>query len=728
MLRSTLALLACAGSATALADSAEAPIEEITVEAAKLPVATNNLASRVSLIDNEQIRAQLAQNIDELVRYEPGVDVVDQGSRFGFSGISIRGIGGNRVKLEVDGVPVADAFSIGSFSNASRDFVDVNNLRQVEILRGPASATFGSDAIGGVVSFITQRPRDVLGERNSHFDLTAGYNSVNTGAVLSGTYAAKAGGTAGMLQATLREGEERNVGIADPHDEQSRNVLARVDFGDALAGGLGLTFEHFGADSVTEVDSLEGVQDFSQAFGFPYVVDTSVVRADDRRERARASVGQEWLAGKFGTSYLRWRAYYQSSNTTQDTFEARETTIAGSPGAVERNRRFEFDQNMYGIEINAASDFTTGRIQHQLAYGLEFEQADTEQLRSGTETDLLTSETSNRVGPDLYPLRDFPKSTTRRSGIYIEDHISLGPISLLPGLRWDRYQLTPDPDDIFTRANPGIDAVSFDDDQFSPKLGVLWQLTGQTQLYAQYAEGFRAPPVNDVNVGFRNVQFGYTALPNPDLVSESSRGYEVGFRYAGPNARWDIAAFTTRYDDFIQSLQVVGIDRINQLLLFQSVNVDKVEIRGAEFSASFTPSFLADGWRIDTAIAYAEGEDRLTGQAINSVAPLNGVLGVAFDHGSDRWGASFITRGAEQQDDLDETDGELLSPAGYVVFDTLAWWRPTANTRLRAGVYNLTDEAYTAYLDVQGVPADTPFPERFQRPGREMSIAFDWTF
>jgi hemoglobin/transferrin/lactoferrin receptor protein len=558
--------------------------------------------------------------------------------------------------------------------------------------------------------------------------MTAGYNSVNSGSVLSGTYAAQTDAVAAMVQATLRDAEERNVGFSDPLDEKSRNVLARIDFGDALAGGIGLTFEQFSADSVTEVDSLEGSQDFTSAFGFPYLVDTTVVRADDRRERMRASVGQEWLAGKFGTSYLRWRAYYQSSNTTQDTFEARDTLIAGAPGAVERNRRFEFDQSMYGIEINAASMFTTGRIQHQLAYGVEFEQADTEQLRSGTETDLLTSVTSNRVGPDLYPLRDFPVSTTRRSGIYIEDHISLGAFTLLPGVRWDRYQLTPEPDDIFTSANPGLAAASYDDDQFSPKLGLLWQLTDETQLYAQYAEGFRAPPVNDVNVGFRNVQFGYTALPNPDLESESSQGYELGFRYAGRNARWDLSAFTTRYDNFIQSLQVVGFDPIDQLLLFQSVNVDRVEIRGAEFSASITPAFLAEGWRIDAAIAYAEGEDRLTGQPINTVAPLNGVLGVAFDHSSDRWGASFITRGAEQQDNLDESEGELLSPEGFIVFDALAYWRPSDSTRLRAGVYNLADEAYTSFLDVQGVPADTPFPERFQRPGREISVAFDWTF
>ncbi|MEL7297987.1 MAG: hypothetical protein AAGJ86_10015, partial [Pseudomonadota bacterium] len=94
----------------------------------------------------------------------------------------------------------------------------------------------------------------------------------------------------------------------------------------------------------------------------------------------------------------------------------------------------------------------------------------------------------------------------------------------------------------------------------------------------------------------------------------------------------------------------------------------------------------------------------------------------------DRWRVSTIARAAAQQDRLDETDGELLSPAGFVVLDATAFWRPTPNTRLRAGIYNITDKVYTAYLDVQGVPADTANADRFVRPGRQASIAFDWSF
>lgn len=726
----TWSLLALAANGTALPPSVtdSAAIDNITVEAAKLPAKTTDLSARVTLIDSERMRRELAQDIADLVRYEPGVDVVDQGSRFGLSGISIRGIGGNRVKIEVDGVPTSDAFSIGSFSNASRDFVEIDSLKQVEIVRGPSSATFGSDALGGVVSFITRGPLDLIDEDGRYFDLSAGFNSVDTSNLLSASAAFAAGPVGTLLRVSAREGEERDLPGADPLEDDSLNLLARFDVGDSDAGVFSLTLERFVANSVTDVDSLERVQDFSAQFGFPYIIDTTAVAGDDRRERNRVSVGQEWADGRFGTDYFRWRAYFQDSQTTQDTFEARESFIAGIAAAVERDRGFRFDQELAGLEVNAANEFSTGDVAHQLAWGIEFESTDTEQLRTGTETDLATGDTSNQVGPDLFPVRDFPISTTKRMGVYLQNRIDLGAISVIPGLRWDRYRLDPEAEPIFIDANPDVPLADYDDDQVSPKLGILWDMADRWQLYGQYAEGFRAPPVNDVNVGFTNLQFGYTTLPNPDLRSESSKGYEIGVRHSGEILRLDLATFLTRYDDFIESFQTVGFDPVRQLVLFQSINVDEVEIRGAELSGTFLPPGLPDGWQVNFAMAWAEGEDEQTGEPLNSVAPLNGVLGLDYTAASERWGGSFVVRGASRQDELDESGGELLSPPGHVIYDAYGYWKPTDATRLRAGVYNLGDHQYIAYLDVQGVPADTANADRYRRPGREFNVAFDWSF
>ena len=486
--------LALAAAAAAETATPETPaMDVITVEASKRPLATTEITTRVTVIDAERIQRELAQNIDDLVRFEPGVDVVDQGSRFGLSGFSIRGIGGNRVRTEIDGVATSDAFSIGSFSNASRDFVDVESIKQLEIIRGPASAVFGSNAIGGVVSYITKGPEDYLDGNDSHLDANAGFNSVDESTVAGVTGALRTGGITSMLRVNVRDGGERDFPGADPLSAESVNILGKINFGDALNGGLALTLDLFDAQNETDVISLERTQDFTESFGFPYIIDTTDVAGDDERQRMRVSVGQEWLDGKLGTDYLRWRAFWQDSETTQDTFEARESFIAGQPGQVERNRSFRFEQELIGLEVNALSEFSLGNTRHELAYGIEFETADTAQIRNGSELDLLSGELSNVVGPDVFPLRDFPASSTDSLGLYLQDRISLGAVTIVPGLRWDRYELDAEPDAIFLEDNPGINPVGLTDDQLSPKLGVLWDVSDQWQVYAQYSEGFPRP-------------------------------------------------------------------------------------------------------------------------------------------------------------------------------------------------------------------------------------------
>lgn len=711
-----------------LNDAPPLALETITVEAAKVPTAQEDIAASITVIDRDRLERELVQTISDMVRYEPGIDVVDQGSRFGRAGFSIRGLGGNRVLVEVDGVPVADAFSIGDFSNASRDFVEVDSLKQVEIIRGPSSALFGSDAVGGVVSFVTRDPEDYLETSNHALRASVGGFSLDDSLAGSVTGAGRSGDFSALLTATYREGHERNDTGADPLDFDSLNLLGKLVWGEVGTGGLKATVERFQENSTTDVQSLVGEQDFTPGFGFPFIITIKDVTANDEQERTRLGLEQSWNDGFAFMDYFRWRGYWQDSSTHQVTFEERETFVIDSSTPVERERLFEFEQQLAGLELNAASDFETGAIRHQLAYGLELERAETSQIRDGSQLDLLTGEISNQVGPDRFPVRDFPASETDALGIYLQDTFTIGNVSLIPALRWDRFELTPEADDIFLEDNPGIEPVELSESELSPKFGVLWDITGSWQLYGQYSEGFRAPPVNNVNVGFTNFQFGYTAIPNPDLQSESSSGVELGLRYFSDRSQWELSVYESDYDNFIEPFQVVGFDPLNNLIIFQSVNLNAVEIRGVEIRGQWAPERFPEGLYLRFAGSWSEGDNLQNDQPLNSIAPPNGVLGLEYAPAQGRWGASLIASGATRQDRLDESDGPVLSPEGYLVFDATAWWKPTKNTRLRAGLFNLLDENYTAYLDVAGVPSDTPDLERFQRPGINFSLAFDWSF
>jgi len=726
-----LAIFAFTAESAALAAAEdETPLElsPITVEADKYPQAEDRMAASVTVIDDLRIERELVRSMEDLVRYEPGIDVPYQGSRFGSSGFVIRGIGGNRVRVEVDGVPISDAFSIGDFSNASRDFIDLDSVKQVEILRGPSSALFGSNAVGGVVSFVTKGPQDYLLGDSRYSQAEAGYYSSDSSWVGSATIAGQSEDWAAMAQVTWRQGHERGDISADPHDYDSLNILAKLDHGDPSNGGLQFTVERFEEDSDTDVVSLQGVQDFTQSFGFPYLIVTESVLADDSRERSRFSIGQESSAGWLGTDYLRWRAHYQVSETGQASFEKRATTIMTQTTPVERDREFRYEQDLFGAELNLVSEVDIGGIANQFSYGAEVEIADTSQIRDGSQLNLTTGDISSVVGPDDFPVRDFPNSDTTSIGVYAQDRITLGAFTLIPGVRWDRYQLDPKPDSIFAEDNPGIDPVKLDESAISPKVGVLWQLNDAWQVYGQYSEGFRPPPVNDVNVGFTNFQFGYTTLPNPGLESETSRGFEFGLRFEGLRAHFNVVAYNTKYDDFIQSLQAVGFDPASGLLIFQSINIDEVEIGGIETQLDWAPSMFPDGLTLRFAASWSEGDNLQNDQPLNTVQPLNGVLGLSYAGRNGRWGTSLIARGAARPDRLDETDGPLYVPGGYVVFDATAWFNPTPNTRLRGGLFNLTDEDYTDWLDVAGLPADLPNPERYQSPGFNVGLVLNIEF
>ena len=139
--------------------------DTVTVTATRSPVATQDAPVTVSVIDEAQIADELVTDIKELVRFEPGVSVTRQPTRFGAAlgttgragneGFSIRGMGGNRVLIQVDGVRVPDGFSFGAQGVGRGDYVDLGLIKSVEILRGPASALYGSDGVAGAVSFTT---------------------------------------------------------------------------------------------------------------------------------------------------------------------------------------------------------------------------------------------------------------------------------------------------------------------------------------------------------------------------------------------------------------------------------------------------------------------------------------------------------------------------------------------------------------------------------------------
>ena len=184
--------------AVSSADDAVAAIEQIVVVAHKDERSVREIAANVTILSRADLNTELATSIGDVFRYVPGVDYEAAGTRFGTEGINIRGIGGNRVATLVDGVPLSDQFDTGSFSNATRDFIDAGLIQGIEVLHGPASALYGSAAIGGVVAVRTPDPADIVGGVGVGGDVLGTWRGADD-SLHGQAMAALAGESAGLL-------------------------------------------------------------------------------------------------------------------------------------------------------------------------------------------------------------------------------------------------------------------------------------------------------------------------------------------------------------------------------------------------------------------------------------------------------------------------------------------------------------------------------------------------
>src|SRR5688572_29936395 len=133
--------------------------DAVTVSATLSPASVRETPGTVSVVDAATIDRRLMTTVADLVAFEPGVYVETTVNRIGLNGFNIRGIGGNRVLTQVDGVDTSEQFDFGPF-NVHQFALDLDALKTAEIVRSAGSSLYGSDALGGVVSFFTRDPSE----------------------------------------------------------------------------------------------------------------------------------------------------------------------------------------------------------------------------------------------------------------------------------------------------------------------------------------------------------------------------------------------------------------------------------------------------------------------------------------------------------------------------------------------------------------------------------------
>ncbi|AUX71046.1 TonB-dependent receptor [Porphyrobacter sp. HT-58-2] len=710
----------------------------ITVTATRTPVLQEEVAATVTIITSEEIADQLATDIRDLVRFEPGVTVRRAPARFGAAigstgragneDIAIRGIGGNRVLIQVDGIRSPQGFSFGPQSAGRDGFADVSLVKQVEILRGPASALYGSDGLAGAVSFVTADPVDLIKGEDFGGFVSSQYSSEDNEFAQTVTLAGQTGNVSAMIAYTRRDFNElenrgANVGTGplrtapNPQDGQSDAVLAKLVW-DNGPHRIRLTGEWL--DTAVETEVLTGLGP-AFTFGPRPVWNVDGLNARDTTERVRASL--DWTyegSGDDAIEYAFLSAYWQDAEDRQFAFEER-TSLTAMP-APDRERLNTFENRVYGAVGELRSGFELGGMKHRIALGGDVSWTRQEGLRDGTFPGRGES----------FPTRAFPVTDFTLGGFFISDEITLldGALKLFPALRFDFYDLNPTDDPLLTTFTPAGQS----DSRLSPKFGATVKLTDTVILFGNYAQGFLAPTPSQVNNFFEFIAGGYTSIPNPDLRPETSESFEVGARYVGDIFTLQVTGFRGDYDNFISQQVIRGGFTPQDPAIFQFVNFSAAEIEGIEARAEMK---LDSGVFARFAMAYVNGDVVNPGGArvpLDTIDPFNLVGSLGYRDPQGRFGGELILthNGRKERREVERAaDGTdlFVRPEASTILDLTAFVAVTDRLKLRAGVFNLTNETFALWSDVRGLRVENAnILDAFTRPGRNVSVSASYRF
>lgn len=223
---------------------------EITVSATRTERATDAVPNTVTVYDKKRLQQRDARDLKDLLNGEVDLAVRAAAPRFtaagastgpaGNEGINIHGLEGNQVLMTLDGIRLPQAFSFGAFVSGRADYIDTDMLAGAEVLRGPASAQFGSDGLAGALSLRALAPEDLLVNGKTQAGLvSATHLGVDRSNKVSAAFAGRSGDWQGLLMATVRRGHEtqnmgenespnRNRTAPNPADIRSDSVMGKV--------------------------------------------------------------------------------------------------------------------------------------------------------------------------------------------------------------------------------------------------------------------------------------------------------------------------------------------------------------------------------------------------------------------------------------------------------------------------------------------------------------------
>ena len=726
---------------------------KITVTGTRNERLLKDFPGSISVYDYEDIRGSNSSNWRGLFKYDASIESqafirTDSGSRTyakGDSGnINIRGVQGNRILTQVDGITIPRFnYGSGTFSASRLNFIDFNTLGKIEVLKGSGSALYGSDALGGVVSLRSLRPDDILEEgKDVTIDFGTNYNGANNALTPSVNFAVKEDNNEFLLSGSFSNFEELNRKADDIYindiEGNSNSYLAHY-------------IRKFGNDSEFNF-ILKSINKNIDSIYTDYNASASYTASNDLTEsnRSAISTGIDWNSEKDSAFDGVKIQVYKNDMRYENEYQVRNTADSSD----DENTFDDLNQDSVGINIQLTNDIKGENFNQKITYGFEGSKLDGSRLRTKYEIDAdKTSEYKSN-----------PDSETTKLGFYIQDEISTGQWDFIVGLRYETVDMDATSDDawfatdeVTNMAGQGglnKDVVGephdFNDGHIAPSLKALFRFNENTNIYAKYDRGFRAPTWDEFNssrIGvypiefhpvfkFPTAYFGYVTTGNPDLKAETSNNYEIGFKNNTSKSDLSIAAFYSKYQDFLDksadggTTTITGpLGPINGVPIINTQNVDEVTIWGLELNNVYYFNERNQGFSIGNSISYQKGEDDTADEPLHTVQPFTAINNISYVFPNQKLTASLINTYVGVPTTRSNYDDYV--PESYIRTDLGMSYRFADNFSANLGIYNLLDKRYYKWSDLNanGINGtdDTAY-QRYAQPGTTIQAGFSWRF
>ncbi len=686
-------------------------LENVVVSATRWRQSSAKVPSKIISIRPEEIALQNPQTAADLLGNSGKVFI--QKSQQGGGSPMIRGFATNRLIYVVDGVRMNTAiFRGGNLQNVIN--LDPFATERAEVLFGPGSVIYGSDAIGGVMNFQTLRPQLSLSgethvsgkavlryasanqEKTGHFDLNVGWNK-----------------WALVTSFSAWDYDHLRQGRFGPDDYLKDYFIQRQNDNDVTINQEDPLLQipsAYAQQNVMQKVRFQPNEHWNLEYAFHYST-TSPYGRYDRHNRIRNGAPRygEWNYGPQQWMMNQLSVDHQSELAAYDQLSIRLAHQAFGESRISRNLHAttrEVREEMV-TAYSANLDFTKALdSSHTLYYGVEWVQNDVRSL--GFDENIITDERAD--GPDRYPQADW-----RTMAVYVNDDYQLSPQwHIQAGLRYTQFMLDAD-----FRSNLDFYPFPFEearinDGAFSGSVGTVWRPNDSWVIQANAGTAFRAPNVDDIGKVFDS-EPGTVTVPNPNLKAEYAYNLDLGFtKVFGNRLKLELTGFYTQLQNALvrRNYQLNGQDSITYdgvLSQVQAIqNAAKANVYGLQAGLEVK---LPAGFRFSSDWNVQIGEEELddgTTSPSRHAAPAFGVSRIHFETDRLQLQCYAIYQAEQSHENLAESekgkdeiyaldaDGNTYAPAWYTL-NIKAMYRLNETFRLSTGLENLTDQRYRPY-------------------------------